>query len=134
VREFNAPARMANHHSLTIRILWNSFMRSDRRMFATEMRSSMFQQQESGMARSKAAVATAANNSDNGVLSRRNLLLAGKSLMTATALNAVDPAQLAQAQQPQQPPAPSGRKPNILVIFGDDIGQSNISAYTTQSQ
>ena len=27
----------------------------------------------------------------------------------------------AQAQQP---------KPNILVIFGDDIGQSNISAYT----
>ena len=22
------------------------------------------------------------------------------------------------------------RKPNILVIFGDDIGQSNVSAYT----
>ena len=22
------------------------------------------------------------------------------------------------------------KKPNILVIFGDDIGQSNISAYT----
>ncbi|MGE8620057.1 MAG: sulfatase-like hydrolase/transferase, partial [Achromobacter spanius] len=24
----------------------------------------------------------------------------------------------------------SGKKPNILVIFGDDIGQANISAYT----
>jgi arylsulfatase len=35
------------------------------------------------------------------------------------------------AQQPaQQPAAQSGSKPNILVIFGDDIGQSNISAYT----
>ncbi len=27
-------------------------------------------------------------------------------------------------------PAPAGAKPNILVIFGDDVGQSNISAYT----
>ncbi|OCJ05230.1 arylsulfatase [Rhizobium sp. AC44/96] len=27
-------------------------------------------------------------------------------------------------------PAASGAKPNILVIFGDDIGQSNISAYS----
>lgn len=26
--------------------------------------------------------------------------------------------------------APAGKKPNILVIFGDDIGQSNISAYS----
>lgn len=26
--------------------------------------------------------------------------------------------------------AQSGDKPNILVIWGDDIGQSNISAYT----
>lgn len=30
-----------------------------------------------------------------------------------------------------QSPAPAtGKKPNILVIFGDDIGQANISAYT----
>ena len=34
----------------------------------------------------------------------------------------------AQAQAPQ--PAPAGRRPNILVIFGDDIGQTNISAYS----
>ena len=26
--------------------------------------------------------------------------------------------------------AQTGKKPNILVIFGDDIGQSNVSAYT----
>jgi arylsulfatase len=39
--------------------------------------------------------------------------------------------QVAQAQQPQQQPsAPSGRKPNILVIWGDDIGLANISAYS----
>ena len=25
---------------------------------------------------------------------------------------------------------PNTAKPNILVIFGDDVGQSNISAYT----
>jgi arylsulfatase len=29
-----------------------------------------------------------------------------------------------------QQAAPTPDKPNILVIFGDDIGQSNISAYT----
>src|SRR5262245_22959505 len=33
------------------------------------------------------------------------------------------PATAAEAQK-------DGKKPNILVIFGDDIGQSNISAYT----
>jgi arylsulfatase A-like enzyme len=32
--------------------------------------------------------------------------------------------------QPLPPAAPPGRRPNILVIFGDDIGISNISAYT----
>src|SRR5437867_12112065 len=30
-----------------------------------------------------------------------------------------------------QSPSPSfGKKPNILVIFGDDIGQTNVSAYS----
>jgi arylsulfatase len=41
---------------------------------------------------------------------------------------------LAQAQKAPPaapaPAAPSGRRPNILVIFGDDIGQTNISAYS----
>jgi hypothetical protein len=67
---------------------------------------------------------------DNGTLSRRKILLAGTSLAAATAINAVDRTQVAQAQQPQQPSAPSGRKPNILVIWGDDIGLANISAYS----
>jgi arylsulfatase len=30
----------------------------------------------------------------------------------------------------QSPMPSSGKKPNILVIFGDDIGQSNVSAYS----
>ena len=35
------------------------------------------------------------------------------------------------ASAPALPPvANSGKKPNILVIFGDDIGQTNISAYS----
>jgi arylsulfatase len=69
-------------------------------------------------------------SSDHSALSRRNILLAGTSLAAATAINAVDRTQVAQAQQPQQPSAPAGRKPNILVIWGDDIGLANISAYS----
>jgi arylsulfatase len=40
--------------------------------------------------------------------------------------------QVAQAQQRPATPAPaaSGQRPNILVIFGDDIGVPQISAYT----
>jgi len=68
------------------------------------------------------------STSSNSVLSRRNILLAGTSLAAATAINAVDRTQVAQAQQ--QPPTPSGRKPNILVIWGDDVGIANISAYS----
>src|SRR6266436_1444770 len=67
-------------------------------------------------------------SSDHSALSRRNILLAGTSIAAATAINAVDRTQVAQAQQ--QPPAPSGRKPNILVIWGDDVGVANISAYS----
>jgi arylsulfatase A-like enzyme len=62
-------------------------------------------------------------------LSRRNILLSGTTFAAAAAVGTAAPAQLAQAQQ--QPTIPtSGKKPNILVIFGDDIGQSDISAYT----
>ena len=60
-------------------------------------------------------------------LNRRNILLGGTTL-AATAL-AAGAVQTAQAQQQPQP-APSGQRPNILVIFGDDIGQTNISAYS----
>src|SRR5690242_12889704 len=64
-------------------------------------------------------------------LSRRNILLAGTTLAAASALAASAPVRTAQAQQrPASAPAPSGQRPNILVIFGDDIGQTNISAYS----
>ena len=61
-------------------------------------------------------------------LSRRNLLFAGSSLATISALGAIASSERSQAQT-QSAPA-TGRKPNILVIMGDDIGQTNISAYT----
>jgi arylsulfatase len=61
------------------------------------------------------------------VLDRRSILLGGSTLAAASALTAGAPLALTQAQAQ---PAPSGRRPNILVIFGDDIGQTNISAYS----
>jgi arylsulfatase A-like enzyme len=70
-------------------------------------------------------------NNDQGQkvnVSRRNILLGGTTLAATSAMGSAASIQLAQAQQPAPPP--SGRRPNILVIFGDDIGQSNISAYT----
>jgi arylsulfatase A-like enzyme len=62
--------------------------------------------------------------SDN--VSRRNLLLAGTTLAAASAMGSAAAVQTAQAQQRS---APSGRKPNILVIMGDDVGWFNIGAY-----
>jgi arylsulfatase len=60
---------------------------------------------------------------------RRSILLGGTAL-AATALTPGSSTQVAQAQTRPAPATPSGRKPNILVIMGDDVGQSNISAYT----
>ena len=40
------------------------------------------------------------------------------------------PAAAAAPAENSAQPAVAGKKPNILVIFGDDIGQANISAYT----
>jgi arylsulfatase len=60
-------------------------------------------------------------------VSRRNLLLGGTSLAIAGVAAA------AAAQTQPATPAPgsaSDRPPNILVIFGDDIGIPQISAYT----
>ena len=65
-----------------------------------------------------------------GGLKRRDVLLSGSSLVAASALMAAGLKNDAQAQQQPQQVAPSGRRPNILVIFGDDIGQTNISAYS----
>jgi arylsulfatase A-like enzyme len=58
---------------------------------------------------------------------RRSLLFGGSAMVTAAAW-------MPQAHAQGANQAPSGAaaagKPNILVIFGDDIGQSNVSAYT----
>jgi arylsulfatase A-like enzyme len=63
-------------------------------------------------------------------LNRRDLLLTGTSLVAASALPATGFVTSVQAQrQPGVAPRAGGPQ-NILVIFGDDIGQSNISAYT----
>jgi arylsulfatase A-like enzyme len=63
----------------------------------------------------------------NSALNRRNILLGGTTLAAASAI--VSGSRVAQAQA-QPATAPSGKKPNILVIFGDDIGQTNVSAYS----
>jgi arylsulfatase len=63
-------------------------------------------------------------------VSRRNILLAGTTMAAASALAASAPVQTAQAQQQRPAAILSGQRPNILVIFGDDIGQTNISAYS----
>jgi alkaline phosphatase len=68
---------------------------------------------------------------ESNSLKRRDLLLTGTSLVAASAIAVTGLTVQAQAQQQQPAAAPaSGKKQNILVIFGDDIGQSNISAYT----
>src|SRR5437660_4812175 len=73
---------------------------------------------------------TSSDKADDKSINRRNILLGTSTLVAAATLTS---GALAQAQKagPAAPgPAPSGRPPNVLVIWGDDIGQSNISAYT----
>ena len=57
-------------------------------------------------------------------LSRRNILLAGTTVAAASVMEATAPVRMAQAQT-----TPSGQRPNIVVIMGDDIGYWNIGAY-----
>jgi arylsulfatase A-like enzyme len=62
-------------------------------------------------------------------LKRRELLMSGTSLLlAASALSGAGFATPAQAQQPAPTP-PTGQRPNIVVIMGDDIGWYNIGAY-----
>lgn len=60
-------------------------------------------------------------------LNRRNILLSGGSLiaLAATAGTTVE----APAARAAEGTAAGGSKPNILIIWGDDIGWSNVSAY-----
>jgi arylsulfatase A-like enzyme len=66
-------------------------------------------------------------------LSRRNILLGSSALVAAATITSGALAQAQKAAPAGAAPASSaasGRQPNILVIFGDDIGQTNISAYS----
>jgi arylsulfatase len=62
----------------------------------------------------------------NTGMKRRELLLGSSTLLAASSLLATGRQSIAQAQQP----APGGRQPNIVIIWGDDIGISDVSAYT----
>jgi arylsulfatase A-like enzyme len=62
-------------------------------------------------------------------MSRCNLLLGGSTLAAASTMSAGPTTRVAQAQQPPVS-APGRQLPNILVIFGDDIGIANVSAYS----
>ena len=59
--------------------------------------------------------------------SRRNVLLAGTTFAAASAMTSSLVTNAAQAQQPV--PA-NGQRPNIVVIWGDDIGFWNVGAYS----
>src|SRR6201992_2451376 len=76
---------------------------------------------EEVMSKSESQDQTALGRSD---LDRRKVLLGGTALAAASALSAAASIQTAQAQA-----TPSGQKPNILVIMGDDVGWFNIGAY-----
>jgi arylsulfatase len=60
-------------------------------------------------------------------ISRRLLSATAAIAMTMTCVTI---ASHARAQQATPAPAADAGRPNILVIFGDDIGQTNISAYS----
>jgi arylsulfatase len=68
---------------------------------------------------------------DNKTMDRRNLLVGTSSLIVAAAMTSGAVAQAPKAApSTSSTPTSSGKKPNILVIFGDDVGQTNISAYS----
>jgi arylsulfatase A-like enzyme len=64
-------------------------------------------------------------------IGRRDLLLSGTAIVAAAALGGTVAAEPASTQEPGPATPPANvSKPNILVIFGDDIGLTNVSAYS----
>jgi arylsulfatase A-like enzyme len=70
------------------------------------------------------------HETEDNILSRRNILLGSSALVAAATLTSGALAQAQKDAPAATSTAPSGRKPNILVIWGDDIGIANISAYS----
>jgi arylsulfatase A-like enzyme len=69
-----------------------------------------------------------------GGVDRRDVLLAGATLIAASAIPGPGVTRQAQAQQAQAQPMPAptlrpGQRPNIVFIMGDDIGWFNVGAY-----
>ena len=81
-------------------------------------------------AKDKDQIRASSEHHNQQVIDRRNLLLGTSTLVAAATLTSGALAQAQNAAPAAAPAAPSSRKPNILVIFGDDIGQTNISAYS----
>ena len=73
---------------------------------------------------------TPSNEADNHALSRRNILLGSSALVALAAMTAPAEAQRQKTAPATTTTSPPGRQPNILVIWGDDIGIANISAYS----
>jgi arylsulfatase len=62
-------------------------------------------------------------------INRRSILMSSGSLLALAATGAMTAEVQAQAPAPKPATAPSGDKPNILFIMGDDVGWFNLSAY-----
>jgi arylsulfatase len=74
---------------------------------------------------------TTTTQDPNLKLNRRNILMSGGSLLAlAATAGATSPAAAQTASPAAAPPASGAGKPNILVIWGDDIGIANISTYS----
>jgi arylsulfatase len=86
----------------------------------------------SDVSEKRAAVASESDTTPRA-MNRRQLLMAGGSLVAAVAVTAAAQpagADTASGAQATQLAAAGDALPNILVIFGDDIGQTNVSAYS----
>src|SRR5262249_43304326 len=91
-----------------------SFARGGRKAMSTEKRRDQ---------------AKGATESKDRAVNRRSVLL-GSSTLAATAavgLGSKSPLTVGQAQAQ---PTTSGQRPNILVLWGDDVGIANVSAYS----
>jgi arylsulfatase A-like enzyme len=69
----------------------------------------------------------------DGVPSRRTVLMGSVSTLAVAGMvndAFAEAKKRPQAQPPSQEPNAAGRKPNIVFIWGDDIGQTNLSIYS----
>jgi arylsulfatase len=81
--------------------------------------------EESAMSNEKQKASKAEEDRSEVNVRRRDLLLSGASLLAASAMAAGVSTTTVRPARAQA----AGTKPNILVIFGDDVGYWNISAY-----